>query len=145
MALDWNHDFRTDIVMGGSGGLRVLLQDEKGGFSDATAKVSAASPVSDALFGVWAADVEMDGDIDVVAAPVEGSPFVLRNNGDSTWRRVDRSRVAAVRGFEWADLDQDADPDAVFLIALARCRCFPIAGLSLPARQTSKGSLRSSG
>ncbi len=116
VALDWNHDFHTDIVMAGSGGIRLLLQDEKGGFTDATSKAALASPVSDDLFGVWAADVEMDGDIDIIAAPVDGAPFVLRNNGDSTWRRVEPfSGVAAIRGFDWADLDQDADPDAVFL------------------------------
>ena len=118
VALDWNHDFRTDIVMAGSGGLRLLLQDDKGGFTDATDKASAGSTVSDDLFGVWAADVEMDGDIDVIAGPVEGPPFVLRNNGDGTWRRVQPFMgMAQARAFAWADLDQDADPDALFLDA----------------------------
>ena len=118
VALDWNHDFRTDIVMAGSGGLRLLLQEDKGGFTDATEKASAGSSVSDDLFGVWAADVEMDGDIDVIAGPVEGPPFVLRNNGDGTWRRIQPFMgVAQARAFAWADLDQDADPDALFLDA----------------------------
>ena len=115
-SLDWNHDFRTDIIMAGRGGVRLLLQDEKGGFADATSKVSAGSPVSDDASGVWAADIEMDGDIDVVVGATEGPPFVLRNNGDGTWRRVEPfNGVAGVREFGWADLDQDADPDAVFL------------------------------
>jgi len=113
--LDWNHDFRTDIVMAGPGGVRLLLQDEKGSFVDATAKASAGSPVSNAS-GVWAADIEMDGDIDIVVGATIGSPFVLRNNGDGTWRRTDPfTGVTAVRGFAWADLDQDADPDAMFV------------------------------
>jgi len=116
--LDWNHDFRTDIVMAGPGGVRLLLQDEKGSFIDATAKASGAAPVTDAAFGVWAADIEMDGDIDLVVGLTMGSPFVLRNNGDGTWRRTEPfTGVTSVRGFAWADLDQDADPDAMFVDA----------------------------
>jgi tetratricopeptide (TPR) repeat protein len=116
VSLDWNHDFRNDILMGGRGGLSLLLQDDKGGFTDATLKASAGSLVSDDVFGVWAADIEMDGDIDIVVGPTEESPFVLRNNGDGTWRRVQPfSGISAIRAFAWADLDQDADPDAAFL------------------------------
>ncbi len=116
VALDWNHDFRTDILIGNRGGLRLLVQDEKGGFSDATLKASAGAPAADDAFGVWAADIEMDGDIDVVVGATDGPPFVLRNNGDMTWRRVQPfTGVSAVRTFGWADLDQDADPDALFV------------------------------
>jgi hypothetical protein len=116
--LDWNHDFRTDIVMAGPGGVRLLLQDEKGSFIDATAKASGATPVTGGAFGVWAADIEMDGDIDLVAGSIMGPPFVLRNNGDGTWRRTEPFMgVTAARGFAWADLDQDADPDAMFVDA----------------------------
>ncbi len=116
--LDWNHDFRTDIVTAGPGGVHLLLQDEKGAFIDATAKASGAAPAMDDAFGVWAADIEMDGDIDLVVGATKGPPFVLRNNGDGTWRRIEPfTGVAAVRGFAWADLDQDADPDAMFVDA----------------------------
>jgi tetratricopeptide (TPR) repeat protein len=116
--LDWNHDFRTDIVMAGSGGVRLLLQDEKGGFTDGTAKASTGTPVTDDAFGVWAADIEMDGDIDLVVAARSAPPFVLRNNGDGTWRRIEPfAGVTSVRGFAWADLDQDADPDGMFVDA----------------------------
>ena len=115
--LDWNHDFRTDIVRAGPVGVRLLLQDEKGSFVDATAKASGGTPVTDA-FGVWPADIEMDGDIDVVVGPAMGTPFVLRNNGDGTWRRIEPfTGVTSVRAFAWADLDQDADPDAMFVDA----------------------------
>ena len=134
--------------MAGSGGLRLLLQDEKGGFADATDKASAGRLVSDDLFGVWAADVEMDGDIDVVAGPAEGPPFVLRNNGDGTWRRIAAVHdVAAARAFAWADLDQDADPDALFLDApgipsrasrIVRRACFALAPALPGSRESSR-------
>ncbi|HEU4690925.1 MAG TPA: FG-GAP-like repeat-containing protein [Vicinamibacterales bacterium] len=116
VALDWNHDFRTDIVTGNRAGLRLLLQDEKGGFSDATVKASGGAPAADDVFGVWAADIEMDGDIDIVVGMTDGPPFVLRNNGDLTWQRVQTfTGLTAARAFGWADLDQDADPDAMFV------------------------------
>jgi tetratricopeptide (TPR) repeat protein len=115
-ALDWNHDFRTDIVMAGRGGVRLLVQDEKGAFVDATANASAGVPVLDDAFGAWAADIEMDGDLDIVVSATEGPPFVLRNNGNGTWRRLQPfTGMTAVRAFEWADLDHDADADAVIL------------------------------
>jgi tetratricopeptide (TPR) repeat protein len=142
VALDWNHDFRTDIVMAGSGGIRLLLQDEKGGFSDSTAKASATMPVNDDLFGAWAADVEMDGDIDIVVAPTDGPPFVLRNNGDVTWRRVEPfNGLASVRGFAWADLDQDADADAVFLDRAGRLHMFTNRQAGLFARAPEVGGI----
>jgi tetratricopeptide (TPR) repeat protein len=116
--LDWNHDFRTDIVTAGPGGVRLLLQNENGSFVDETGKASGNAPVTDPAFGVWAADVEMDGDIDVVVGATARPPFVLRNNGDGTWRRIEPfSGVTVIRGFSWADLDQDADPDAMFVDA----------------------------
>jgi tetratricopeptide (TPR) repeat protein len=116
--LDWNHDFRTDIVVAGPAGVRLLLQDEQGAFIDATDTASGDTPVTDAVFGVWAADIEMDGDIDVVVGATTRPPFVLRNNGDGTWRRIEPfTGVTVVRGFSWADLDRDADPDAMFVDA----------------------------
>ncbi|HEY1302182.1 MAG TPA: FG-GAP-like repeat-containing protein [Vicinamibacterales bacterium] len=115
-ALDWNHDFRTDLVVVGQGGVTLLLQGENGSFTDATAKASAGAPIACDCVGAWAADIEMDGDLDVVVATRDDAPFVLRNNGDGTWR-VDHpfAGMSRARSFAWADLDGDADPDAVFL------------------------------
>jgi len=122
-ALDWNHDFRTDLVTAGRGGVGLLLQDEAGGFADATRQASA--PVVDDVIGTWAADTEMDGDIDIVVAGRDGPPFVLRNNGDTTWRRLQPfSGLTAVRGFAWADVEGDADADAVFLDATGALHVF---------------------
>jgi tetratricopeptide (TPR) repeat protein len=134
VSLDWNHDFRSDVLMAGRGGLRLLLQDDKGAFVDATATAGAA--FFGDTFGVWAADVEMDGDIDVVVGPSDGPAFVLRNNGDGTWRRTQPfADVGPVRGFAWADLDQDADPDALLLDANGSLHVFTNrqAGLFSPA------------
>ncbi|HLG55212.1 MAG TPA: FG-GAP-like repeat-containing protein [Vicinamibacterales bacterium] len=115
-ALDWNHDFRTDIAVVSAGEVHLLLQQQDGSFTDATSTASAGSSSKCECVGIWAADVEMDGDLDLVAGPSDGPPFVLRNNGNGTWRMqqpfADLSRV---RGFAWADLDGDADPDAMFL------------------------------
>jgi hypothetical protein len=58
----------------------------------------------------------MDGDIDGVVGLTDGPPSVLRNNGDGTWLRTQPfAGISALRQFAWADLDQDADPDAMLV------------------------------
>ena len=117
--LDWNHDFRTDLVMAGPGGVRLLLQDENGivrrcDGQSVRRRASHRRCVRcvGRLTSRWTA-ISISS-----SAPTAGAPFVLRNNGDGTWRRSSRSRrLTAVRGFAWADLDRDADPDAVFVDA----------------------------
>ena len=54
------------------------------------ADVTLASKLPAALlrapaFGVWPADIDTDGDLDLVLAPRDGHPVVIRNNGDGTF------------------------------------------------------------
>ena len=42
LPLDWNHDFRMDLVTAGRGGVRLLVQADDGTFADATAKAAGA-------------------------------------------------------------------------------------------------------
>ena len=126
LALDWNHDFRIDLLAAGNGGLRLLLQGDGGAFSDATAIAmgAGADPLPD-VFGAWAADLEMDGDLDVIVGVVEGAPVVLRNNGDGTWRWLRPfGEVSGLRGFGWGDLDGDGDPDAALVDAAGDLHLF---------------------
>ena len=128
LALDWNGDYRMDLALAGPGGLRLWARDEEGdGFAEATpapagpagADPAGAAPAASAAldaWGVWAADTEMDGDLDIVLGPTAGAPAVLRNNADGTWRRESPfPGVVALRDFGWGDLDLDGDPDAVLL------------------------------
>lgn len=118
-ALDWNHDFRMDLALAGPGGVRLLLQGADGGFADDTARAGAGGPLPPArATGVWAADVEMDGDVDLVVGLEGETAVVLRNHGagDGTWEATRPfPGVAGARAFAWADLDGDGDPDAAFL------------------------------
>jgi tetratricopeptide (TPR) repeat protein len=112
-SLDWNHDFRTDVVRSVGPIVELFLQNDDGTFASTPRTLTGRDAV-----GIWAADVEMDGDLDLVLADNEGPPLVLRNNGDGTWREQQPfADVARVREFAWADLDGDADPDAVFVDA----------------------------
>ena len=119
LPLDWNHDFRTDLVLAGAGGLRLLLQGPDEQFADASAGGSdGASLDGVSSFGAWAADVEMDGDLDIVVGVNDAAAIVLRNNGDGGWSRQQPfGDVVGVRGFAWGDLDRDGDPDAALLDA----------------------------
>ena len=117
--LDWNGDYRMDLALVGPGGFALLVRSADGGFEPMTpAPVDDTDPGGLAGYGAWAADIEMDGDLDVVHGPVDEAPWVLRNNADGTWRALRPfPDMAGLRGFGWGDLDVDGDPDAVLLDA----------------------------
>ncbi len=118
LALDWNGDYRMDLVLAGPGGVRLWRRDEAGdGFAEVvTATLAGEDPAVRGAYGVWAADTEMDGDLDMVFGATAGAPSVLRNNADGTWRRESPfPGVTALRDFGWGDFDRDGDPDAALL------------------------------
>src|SRR5205085_11519720 len=119
VALDWNNDYRTDLLLAGAGGLRFYQQAADGRFTDVTEKTGLDKETLQAdYFGGWAADIEMDGDVDIIVAPRVGVPFVLRNNRDGTFKALWLfPGVDSARAFVWADLDNDGAPDAAFLDA----------------------------
>jgi hypothetical protein len=126
VAADLNYDFRTDLTLAGGGGLALLRQQEEGGFADVTAAAKLpAAFVARPLHGAWPADVDTDGDLDLVVAAVDGAPALLRNNGDGTFEvRPVFGGVERMRGFAWADLDGEGVPDAVVVDAQGGMRVF---------------------
>jgi hypothetical protein len=115
-AADLNYDYRTDLVLAGAAGLRVLRQEEGGRLTDATAATGLPAPLLSApALGAWPADVDTDGDLDVVVAPAGGAAWLLRNNGDGTFAEQRPFGAMSARGFAWADLDGDGVPDAALL------------------------------
>ncbi len=115
LAMDFNYDFKMDLAFAGAGGFKLYRQEGNGAFTDATAKLPAAI-TGGSYRGAWAADIEMDGDLDIVLGATNGPAVVLRNNGDGTFKESRPFEgVTDVRGFVWADLDADGDPDAALL------------------------------
>ena len=117
LQIDFSYDFKTDLVLAGAGGVRLMRQESPASFTDVTAQTKLpANVVSAAYTGAWAADIEADGDLDIVLGSQQGDPTVLRNNGDGTFLDIHPfTGTSGLAGFAWADLDQDGDPDASLL------------------------------
>lgn len=146
---DWNNDSLPDLLLAGAGGLRVLRQREDGTFEDVTeaAKLPAESRDAD-YFGVWVADIEMDGDLDLILGRRAGPTVTLRNRSDGTFSPIPVfESVSNLRAFAWADLDHDGDPDAAFLdeqgklTVLDNQRTGQFQARSLPNDMSSKRAL----
>ncbi|HVG70298.1 MAG TPA: FG-GAP-like repeat-containing protein [Vicinamibacterales bacterium] len=107
LSADVDNDFITDVVLAGSGGVSVFFQTSPGTFSAGPADKSPC-------FEVWSADIEMDGDLDLVCRAADA--VVFRNNGDRTMTVIRPfTGLMGVQTFAWGDVDGDADPDAVFI------------------------------
>src|SRR5579864_4112557 len=114
LGIDFNYDFKTDLVLAGAGGVRFFRQDSPAAFPDVTANTKLPRAVLAANYrGAWAADIEADGDLDVVMGAAAGVPTVLRNNGDGTFAVIHPfAGISGLTAFVWADLDGDGNPDA---------------------------------
>lgn len=123
-ALDWNFDFGQDLLVAGARGVRLLEQNRSGAFEDATGKLKLPPAIANASYaGTFAGDIESDGDLDAILAPVSGEPFVLRNNGDETATVIRPfAGIKNARGFAWADFDDDGAVDAAFLDGAGQVR-----------------------
>src|SRR5262249_43304088 len=127
-AFDWDNDLRTDLLLAGAGGL-YFYHHEPGDefiFKDVTAKTGLPKAILDGDYhGAWAADADMDGDLDIILARRAGAPLLLRNNRDGTFTPLERfAGVNGARAFVWADLDNDGLPDAAFLDAAGKLHVF---------------------
>ena len=126
LQVDFDYDFRNDLVLAGAGGIRFYRQQAPNRFDDVTAATRLpASIVNGDYRGAWAVDIEADGDLDIVVAPSQGEPFVLQNNGDGTFGEARPfANVEALRQFVWADVDGDGNPDAAMLDANGHLHLF---------------------
>jgi ASPIC and UnbV len=107
---DLNNDFHEDLVLVEGGRLRLVA-------GRAGAALALQVPTGlPTVRRVWPADVDLDGDLDLVLDAGRGEPLVLRNNTDGTFLPVRPfAGVTGAKDFVWADLDDEGTPDAAFL------------------------------
>lgn len=126
LEIDFNYDFKVDLVLAGAGGFRLLRQESPSTFTDVTAETKLPATVINGNYsGAWNADIEADGDLDVVLGTQQAVPLVLRNNGDGSFAESHPfNGVAGLTRFAWADIDADGDPDASLIANNGKLQIF---------------------
>lgn len=126
VGVDYDNDFWIDLAVAGAGGFRLYRQDSTGTLTDMTPRLALPPAVTQAAYtAVWPADLDLEGDLDLVLAKTAGPPVFLRNNGDGTFASLPLfPEVTRLRAFAWGDLDADGDPDAVLLDAEGQVRAY---------------------
>ena len=126
LPIDFNYDFKNDLVLAGAGGVRLMRQDTPSSFTDVTTQSKLPKSLTGAAYtGAWAVDIEADGDLDIVLGTKSGLPTVLRNNGDGTFLAIHPfPGVSGLTAFAWADLDGDGNPDAALVDGSGKLHVF---------------------
>ena len=147
-AADLNYDFKNDIAIATGSGLKLYQQQDPQHFRDITAESKIpANIVHGSYTGVWAFDVDLDGDLDLILGVAHGEPVVLRNNSDGSYTVTHPFHGAdGLLQFVAADLDQDGDPDVAIIDGNGALRIFLNERLgayrSLPVPQNSAAGIR---
>lgn len=114
-AVDFNYDFKTDLITVSDRGVRFFRQENINSFTEVTSKTALPKSVLSAGYqALHILDFELDGDLDVLLCPNpgRGEPLLLRNNGDGTFRELRPfGQLKDIRRFAAADIDGDGDPD----------------------------------
>jgi VCBS repeat protein/ASPIC/UnbV protein len=117
LQIDFSYDFKTDLVLAGAGGVRLFRQESPSAFINVTAQSKLPPQILGANYsGAWAADVDADGDLDIILGAADGEPTVLRNNGDGSFAAENPFHgVSGLRQLVWGDIDGDGNPDAAII------------------------------
>lgn len=115
--IDFNYNFRNDIALAGDFGFRLYRQEDDRSFTDISATLGLPAALrNDSYFGVWPADVDLDGDLDLILAPKSGPAIALINQSDGSFGRLNLfPQTRNVRDVRWADFNGDGTADGVFL------------------------------
>lgn len=126
LPVDFNYDFKVDLVLAGQAGVRFYRQDTPSSFTEVTQATRLPATVLQANYtGAWALDIEADGDLDVLLGAASMAPTVLRNNGDGSFAVMHPfPGISGVRQLAWADLNGDGNPDAAILDGANRLHIF---------------------
>ncbi|HEY1499916.1 MAG TPA: FG-GAP-like repeat-containing protein [Acidobacteriaceae bacterium] len=126
LPVDFNYDFKTDLVLAGAAGVRFMRQDSPQKFTDVTPQTKLPPAILNGAYsGAWAVDIEADGDLDIVLGTRSGLPTILRNNGDGTFAPIHPfANVSGLQQFVWADLDGDGNPDASVIDSAGQLHVF---------------------
>jgi hypothetical protein len=124
--VDLNHDYLNDVVAAGPSGLKIYQQGTGGTLADVTAKADLPGSIAaGALAGVWPVDIESDGDIDLIVAPVSGPPVVLQNRANGTYKPLSLfPGVSSVRDVAVGDSRDDGVSDIALLDASGKVHVF---------------------
>ncbi|MEN6311081.1 MAG: VCBS repeat-containing protein [Acidobacteriota bacterium] len=66
------------------------------------------------IWGIAAADLDADGDLDIVLGALDGGPLVWLNDGRGGFRGSGQAFGVEMHGVAIGDLDRDGDPDLFF-------------------------------
>ncbi len=116
-AADLNYDFKMDLAIATASGLKIYRQEDPQHFRDITAESKIPAAIAGASYtGVWAFDVDLDGDLDLVLGVPQGDPVILRNNGDGSFSVIHSFKgIDGLVAFAAADIDGDGDPDVALV------------------------------
>ncbi|MFW6347036.1 MAG: CRTAC1 family protein, partial [Cyclonatronaceae bacterium] len=115
--IDYNYTFRNDIAVAGKDGFRLYRQNDDETFSDVRDELRLPDSVFEGEYhGVWPADIDLDGDLDLVLGRRGAAPLVLVNQADGRFGLAELfGDIAGLVSMNWADLDSDGAADALFL------------------------------